>query len=327
MRVGFLVWFSVIFLVAVAGSPPVHGSQEPGPAAAAASESDPARDIFRIDVPQSWAYLPDVAERLAADARARSLPGDVPVLVEVQAWRGDGAGLVVTWTKTAEAEAETGAEVGRVARAMLDQVRAAPEDAGLQPGDTALVSWDEQMVDGMADARMEWTHVRNQTSTLSRAVVFQVASGHLHQVRADCMLAGEAGETPHPARDTCRHVLDSLAIVPPAAERRLLAVLPDAEARASAGSPGDTAASGKTGAKHTPAIREPAIGPGGVLVMEPSNERRGRSHQWMYVLGGALLLLAIYLTTRNRSSERAEQDDEDDEGDEGDQGDQDGERS
>lgn len=347
-----LSWPLVGVILAVLSTGPLslHAAQEPagaagagdstGTASAGAGDPDASRDIFRIDVPGSWTYLPDQSQRLAESALSQPLPGDVPVEAQVQAWRGNGAGLVISWLKTA-VPADTPAVL---ARALLEQVRLSPGRASLEPGDATPGSWDERMADGVADARMEWTHLRNGTTTLSRSVVFQTASGQVHMVRADCMLAagngaGDAAGDPaadtaastasgaarNPAWGTCQHVLGSLTVVPPPADRRALAALPEVPAHDAAelaaqaatepatdtGNPAGTA--GKDGhalETGTPAFREPVMGRDGVLVMQPSQKRGGRSNQWLYVLGGILLVLAVYMTTRSRSSEREKSDEE-----------------
>lgn len=343
----------VILAVLSTGPLSLHAAQESaGDPAASAGDPAASRDIFRIDVPGAWTYLPDQSQRLAESALSQPLPGEVPVVAQVQAWSGDGAGLMISWLKTA-VPTDTPAVL---ARALLEQVRLSPGRASLEPGDATPGSWDERMADGVVDARMEWTHLRNGTTTLSRSVVFQTASGQVHMVRADCMLAAgnvagagagdattqtagdPAGDqaagtasraAQNPAWGTCQHVLDSLTVVPPPAERRALAALPEvpaqdaAETAAQAATQAATATATDTGHpagtagrdSHaldtgTPAFREPVMGRDGVLVMQPSQGGGGRSNQWLYVLGGILLVLAVYMTTRSRSSEREKSDEE-----------------
>lgn len=293
-------------------------------AAAAPALPDPgaAGDVFRIDVPRTWAPLPEQSVRLTEEARAAPAVEDLRFHVEAQAWRGDGAGLVVTWV---ELEAPAGAP-RTTARALLDHVRRAPVHASLAPGDAVERSWREDMRDGMADAHLTWAHERNQTVTRSRALVFQSVSGRLHLVRADCVTGAldPAGSQAPPAKAqeaspgggaaACDHVLASLAIVPPAAERQPLGTLPPPALAPPPAPPpvqpeeAHPPASGapSTPSSTTPSFREPAPGSNGVLLLEPGARKPDQSHQWLYMLGGLLVVIAIYLTTRSSGAGPAE---------------------
>lgn len=287
-------------------------------AAAAPALPDPgaAGDVFRIDVPQTWAPLPEQSARLTEEARAAPAVEDLRFYVEAQAWRGAGAGLVVTWV---ELEAPAGAP-RTTARALLDHVRRAPVHASLAPGDAAERSWREDMRDGVADAHLTWAHERNQTVTRSRALVFQAASGRLHLVRADCVTGAldPAGSQAAPAKTqevspgaaACDRLLASLAIVPPAAERQPLGTLPPPALAQTPAQPEEARppASGapSTTSSTTPSFREPAPGSNGVLLLEPGARKPDQSHQWLYMLGGLLVVIAIYLTTRSSGAGPAE---------------------
>ena len=292
-------------------------------ATAAPALSDPgsAGDVFRIDVPPTWTLLLEQSAQRTQEVRAAppiddladDEADDLAFHAEAQVWRGDGAGLVVTWVVL---EAPAGAP-RTTARALLDHVRRAPVHASLTPGDAAERSWREDVRDGMADASLEWAHEPNQTVTRSRALVFQAASGRLHLVRADCVTGAPAATGSQAASVACARALGSLAIVPPATARQALGSLPPPapmpaqspaeaeEARASASDPGNAQPS------VAPSFREPAVGSNGVLVLEPGARKPDQSHQWLYMLGGLLVVIAIYLTTRSRGRAPAEDAEED----------------
>lgn len=271
---------------------------------------------YRVDLPAGWEPQPDQARRIEASLSAElaSTPPipDLPMSAEVQSWRGADAALVVTWLRgSAPADPPEPA-----IRALLDRTRDTPAHAALEAGDTEVLSWREDVTGGVADARLAWQHLRNDTTTVSRALGYATPEGRPMMIRADCMTASGSGDDP--AAAACEQVLASLALTVPADARAPLAALPPGRA---AELPAETAGEAQSGAAASgaagsaaqrgdrrgelppaPTLRAPGENTGGVLVMQPA-AREERSSRWLYVLGGALVLAGLYFTLRSRRDE------------------------
>lgn len=291
---------AVACVAMLGGLAPAHADQ---PAAAA-----PSSEVFRIDVPASWAELPGQAERIAQSFDNKEHFSGTASELQIQTWRSgqNGAALVVSWLKS-RAPVAAPAEAARM---QLEAIRAQPERAAFEPGDTELLAWREDVQAGVAEGRLEWRHLRNGTVTLVRTVVFQSTAGLMHQVTAECILGpGGDGDRGAELRATCDHMLGSLAVVLPESERAPLAPAP-APATAEAGAP--PAGAGPAVAEPQTTIREIGDGEhkGGILLVRDSGPDRSQNRQkWLYGLGGLLLVLAFYLTTRRRNEPSSADDD------------------
>ncbi len=218
-------------------------------------------------------------------------------------------------------------------------MHATPTDAALNDGDTKILSWRDSVEGGTAEAHLVWQHLANGTTTLSRALVYVTATGQPAIVRADCIIgeiiaAGDGVNVGQaaPPRAACEAVLASLALTLPADQRAPLAALPPAGAAtpastgASTGAPSElttdlTIAPGQpsqgtarrsSDLPPAPSLRAPAPGSPGILAMQPAAPEK-RSPNWLYLIGGALLVGGAYLVLRGRraTDEDAEDNDED----------------
>lgn len=296
-------------------------------APAAAAPGDP----YRIDVPAGWNLLADQSQRLgeiltAELASTPPVPG-LTFTAQARNWRGPEAGLVVTWLSATTPAKDAPAAV----RALLDHMQATPTHAALNDGDTRTVSWRDSVADGTAEGYLAWQHVANGTTTLSRALVYLTATGQPVMVRADCIIGqlvevGDSAQaTPAPSRAACDAVLASLALTLPADQRGPLAALPPAgttppgtgdatqPALDPALGPGQLSqapARRSSDLPPAPSLRTPAPGSQGILAMQPAKPEK-RSPNWLYLIGGALLVGGAYMVLRGRRNP----DDSDDSGD------------
>jgi hypothetical protein len=273
---------------------------------------------LHFEVPAGWESLPEQSERITTELNAELVAAPpVPGLsftAQASTWRGPDAALVVTWLHaTTPAESPTSA-----ARALLDHMRATPADAALDPGDTRLVSWNESVARGMAEAELTWQHLANQTTTLSRALVFATADGRPGMVRADCVIAAVTDEAALARpRAACEQALESLDVKVPAERLASLDALPPAspEATASAAAPAagvSAPAAGKSTGPSAPSLRAPGPGSDTVMVL-PSRDGEKRSPPWLFLLGALVLAAGLYYTLRSRrAAGRADDKDEED---------------
>jgi hypothetical protein len=293
---------------------------------AAAAPGDP----YRIDVPAGWDLLPDQSQRLgeiltAELASTPPVPG-LAFTVQARNWRGPDAALVVTrLDATAPAK-----DAPAAARALFDHMHATPTHAALNAGDTKILSWRDSASAGTAEAHLVWQHLANGTTTLSRALVYLTATGQPAMVRADCIIGeivnvedgASVGQTASP-RAACEAVLASLALTLPADQRAPLAALPPAGTAAPAttgtataltldpGQPSQAPARGSSDFPPAPSLRAPPAGSQGILAMQPAAPEK-RSPNWLYLIGGALLVGGAYLVLRGRRTPDEDAEDDDD---------------
>lgn len=318
--------------IAAPGATP--GAAPAAPATPGAAPAGKADSPLHFEVPAGWQPLPEQSERISIELNT-DLVTEPPVpglsfTAEATTWRGTNAALVVTWLHaTAPAESPTSA-----ARALLDRMRATPANAALDPGHTRLVSWNESVSRGMAEGELTWQHLANQTTTLSRALVFATADGRPGMVRADCVIAAVTDEAALAApRAACEQALESLGVTVPAERLASLDALPPAspEATAAAAAPaaGVSAGVSATGAgkpagsvRPAPSLRAPGAGSDTVMVLPPRDSEK-RSPPWLFLLGALVLAAGLYYTLRSRrAAGRADDpDDPDDQNEPGDDSD------
>lgn len=253
----------------------------------------PVADDFAIDIPAGFSERPAMAKRLAATT---GIAG-----ASVNAWayvaEAGGAGIYVTAAKTRAPAAGAGAEnPASVARAVLAEVRSAPEAASPEAGSTETISWKLGEGENFLDAHHQWRHLSNETTTLTRALVYVDADDGVHLVRADCVIGSAA---PASLTSMCETTLASLHLTGPASSRKPLPAM-----AIEAG--GDTAA----------AAAAPALTTGGQPLQPGSaalyvgGAGGGISPWWLAVAGGAGMVLGGigYGVWRSRRQEPASDD-------------------
>jgi hypothetical protein len=306
-RLALLLGGALVTLAAPAGAAPGAAPATGTTTGASAPTATPGDSPLRFEVPAGWEPLPEQSERITTELLGELLATppvpDLTFTARAHTWRGPDAALVVTWLHAA-ANVES---PSMAARALLDHMRATPADAALDPGDTRLVSWNEAVVQGMAEAELTWQHLANQTTTLSRALVFATADGRPGMVRADCVIAAIIDDTSrggNGAMAACEQALASLGITVPAARLASLDALPparpDAPAAPATGAPASAPAgkpSGNTPA--APSLRAPGPGSDTVMIIPPSDAGKS-SPPWLFLLGGAVLVAGLYFTLRSR---------------------------
>jgi hypothetical protein len=288
------------------------------PGAAPAGNAGNADSPLHFEVPAGWQPLPEQSERISIELNT-DLVTEPPVpglsfTAQASTWRGPDAALVVTWLHaTTPAEFPTMA-----ARALLDRMRATPANAALDPGDTRLGSWNESVARGMAEAELTWQHLANQTTTLSRALVFATADGRPGMVRADCVIAAVTDETALAApRAACEQALESLSVKVPAERLASLDALPPASPEATAVAPAAGVPAGASGpgagsVAPAPSLRAPGPGSDTVMVLPPRDSET-RSPPWLFLIGALVLAAGLYYTLRSRrAAGRTDDQDEDD---------------
>lgn len=247
-----------------------------------------------IEPPGGWSRSESGSAAIAVNEERRDHFGG-SARVQVDSYQSpDGAAAL----HVVSLEGQPVDEPGRLARRQLDLLRAAPEDASLTPGQTALVSWDEGIEDDLAHGRIEWRHDGNETLSLARTLFWADAAGGPRQVIAECVMRGDAAAT---SRPPCERALASLGPAAAAGDRGPLTTL--------AQEPGPSRRGPvKSGPSLQPA-HESVTRDKAVLVSSDRGERRSGS-QWLYILGAAALVLAFYLTTRGRQTARPDDDDD-----------------
>jgi hypothetical protein len=271
-------------------------------------------------VPAGFEARPEHGAAIAAGLQGAEQFGGLPFAAGAEAYvdEAQGAALYLSWIVTSAKPDDDAAAV----RAQLDRLRAAPREAAVGAGAVEIVSWDEEATDGLVDARLTWRHLRNETVTLSRSLLYLDAAGHPAQVTAECVVRAESVAV---VGEACDQALASLSVG--AAERTALGPLPPARADQPPARPAPPPPSG-VASRQPPSLQpaaEAADGPG-VIYMAPTKER-SRDHRWLFLAGGVLLVIAFLYTGRGRRDER-----DSDEGDEsavdadgdGDDGDGDG---
>ncbi|WP_428269534.1 hypothetical protein [Haliangium sp.] len=291
--------------------PTIAPTGEPAAAPTGPTPAEPATPAeavpYRIDVPSAWTSS-DAQAKVLADELSSALRVDPPMpglalRARTRMWRGDGAGLVVTWLESegAPEQPET------AARALLEHMRATPRDAALDPGDTELTGWQEQVKDGRIEASLTWRHLRNQTQTDSRALIYRRAAGQVAIVRADCVTSDDAT-----ARQTCQQTLASLTLLQSDADRQPLGPLPPAPAPEPAEVAQTTPPPAPDELPPTSSMRSLPPGGDGILVAQPPAETDHQVPTWLYLVGGALVIIGILWAMRGRSDDEPEDEDDGD---------------
>ncbi|MEM9490624.1 MAG: hypothetical protein AAGC55_15870 [Myxococcota bacterium] len=271
----------------------------PAPPPPGTTDNRALSSVLSIAVPPGWNRDPAAAQQAVSSARAAAIYAGAS-LVYGEAWSASEPGIVlfVTWVEVPEAAMSEGRPMR--ARQILDWLRAAPERAALEPLQTELLSWLATAEDGVVSGAVRWRHTINQTQVSTRTLLAAMGDGRLLALSVEC-IAAIAGA----GSKACDAVADGLAVAVPETERAPLEMPPQARDRAGDGAaraePVAPAPSAASTAPPPPTMGNPDQG--AIVYVAPERGGAGEGedrNQWMYVIGGLLLLLAFYLTTRNQ---------------------------
>ncbi|HLU65458.1 MAG TPA: hypothetical protein VKZ63_04255 [Kofleriaceae bacterium] len=251
--------------------------------------------------PSGWEELPGLSRSVATTLEQSGAFGDLPGEAGAQAFADPGFGaFYLSWLI---AGAPAGSPPAAV-RGAIDHVRASRAVSSPQAGSTEELAWSEALADGVAEARLDWRHLSNETRTMVRALAWVTPSGAPRLVRAECVISTSGGEAPQAAVSACQAALDSVTVTPPAGERGELASLPASAPAGEDGAaePAGAAAGGAdlSGGAPPDTIGAAPAGEQKVLYAGPTAEDKDSMSRWLILAGAALLLAAVYLTFRSR---------------------------
>ncbi len=248
-----------------------------------------------VAVPPQFAVDAGQGKALAAELADRRVFGEVAASGDAATYTSSADGVVV-WVWWLESD-EPPASAEVAARAAIERVRRIPEAAALAADDARLLAWNESVTDGVARANLRWRHVANHTNAAVVTVVWARSDGNVAQATVECFAQAEM----EGATARCETIANSLELTA-AAEPRPLGTLPEAR---------DLAADEPAPAAHDSAATRAPLAPslgappeGGVIMRVEQPAARSTDQSWMYVVGGLLLLIAIYLTTRSRTKDQ-----------------------
>ncbi len=254
------------------------------------------RGGYDIDVPKGLRYEPEMSKTLATDLVDNRHYDGIAVDVGADAHVGDGIALYVLWAHATAPSDDPALAVRRT----FDEIRAAPFATGDRIKAAEFVRWDEDVSDDLATATFEWMHRSNETHTLVRTAMWATADGMVRQVRAECVMHADAVDR---TRKVCEAALASLSITAP---RGPLGAVPSAGSIA-VSDPADTSDDDSAdGVRGAPPVRDdvPTMGPpqDGVIYRqapEDAAERRDDAgNKLLYLGGGMLVLVALYMAAR-----------------------------
>lgn len=271
-----------------------------------AQQSKPGYRLIDIDIPAG--FEPD-GERMVEAVTAlqsESHLGGVPFSGAVEVHLRQAG--PVTLFLTSVASTEKMAYPDTAIQAEFERLRTTPERGAMSADEVETISWKTELINGGARADLHWRHRVNGTETHARALAFRVQSGHLHYAQAECI--HPVDEDSNAALSAlCNQVLASMAIPSGGADPK--PAEPAVTGAALVGAPG--AASDPVSGDRAPRTREP--GPPELTLRDPSELGRAplpalpidkpekRDYrQILILLGGILLIVGFYLTTRSRNA-------------------------
>lgn len=242
-------------------------SAAPGASAEAATPSG-----YTIAVPKDWHEDIEAAARVTASTHRESHLLGAPFTATVRAWSlPNRAALYVTELTASNASDDP----AKAVRDELDATTAGPSERSA----IADLERSESVDAGIAEATVHWKHLSSETETFVRTLAF-VSADRVRILRADCVVSSSEDDD---VGQACRAALVSLEPSMPV-DRAALATVPTTGAN-QASSPG------------------PEIGPVGdeprVLYVGETPESK-KSHRWLFLVGGALVLGAVAMSLRKR---------------------------
>jgi len=257
----------------------------------------------KATAPKGWNELPSLAKGVSTTLEQSRSFGELRARAGAQAFAQPGTGaFYVSWL-VAEQPAP---DAVQALRGAFDAVRQSRVASSPEASATEELKYAESASDNMAEASLEWRHLSNETMSLVRAFAWVSPQGAPRLLKGECVVSTTDGKAPPAVESACREALTALSAAVPAAERGPLAALP-------AGAPAvapttDEIVPSEPGAETDQAKPAPdtvGAAPDGkqkVLYTGPPPAAKGDSmSKWFVILGGALLVVGLYLTYRARS--------------------------
>lgn len=275
---------------------PGHGQEPPAPSPAAAS--DPVTRIFRLTLPDEWRRHDEQSTRIRKRVQdAEHFAGAVPYQAGADAFAGpEGMMFYVTWV----AARGTVGDPAAALRTETDRLKR----RWCGDGDRARKAWSETARDGVIDAVLAWHDRTDGVVSASRTLLY-AADGKPRMVMAECVMRADDIASLGPRCDRLRATLALSGVEEPTA----LAVAPSAigdgcEDEAPEPDRVDVVPRTPTTIGQAPE----GAGNRGVLYTGEGKQSSGSGNKLIMLGGAVLLVVAIYLTTRNRREDADEDD-------------------
>ncbi len=255
----------------------------------------------KATAPKGWNELPSLAKSVSTTLEQSRAFGELRARAGAQAFAQPGTGaFYVSWL-VADQPAP---DAVQALRGALDAVRQSRVASSPEASATDELEYAESVADNMADATLEWRHLSNETMSLVRAFAWVSPQGAPRLLKGECVVSTTDGKAPPAVESACREALAALSAAVPPAERGALGALP-AAAPAVAPTADEVVPSEPGTDQARPAPDTMGAAPEGkqkVLYTGPPPAAKGDSmNKWFVILGGALLVVGLYLTYRARS--------------------------
>ncbi|HEX2688800.1 MAG TPA: hypothetical protein VHN14_19390 [Kofleriaceae bacterium] len=258
--------------------------------------ADPARLVTE---PAGWHADPEQATALAQRLAATGHLGTLPAATAAEAYVADRPGVALFVTRATRAVPDPPAQIARITRAALDELRASSQRASLAGGTTEERAWQERVETAakQVTAMLSWNDTASHTTETARIVVASDGK-RIVAVTGEC-LAGDAADPALVA--ACQASLATLNPGVAAAQRIALTLAPPATASA----PVEVASPTGEGSAPAPApVREPArLDDGSHIVLPPMTiplDKPDVDRRPMLVGAGVIVLALMFWWNRRR---------------------------
>lgn len=331
--------FGSLVLISVLSVQTAFAQQAPSSQTSATSPTptSPPRRSIAISIPAD--FSPDTVQAAATAAvlNTETHLGGLAFEGSVEAQRREVGPVLVFITSLRSKEKVAYPDVA--IHSEFEQLRTAPTRGSMDDDEIDVLSWQTELVGGSASARSHWRHNTLQTETRTRALAFRVPSGHLHYVQVECLYPIGDANIAARAGTVCAGILDSMAkpedggnAGTPATTGTPEHPAPDARApvASSATVDGNRAPTGKplSGTLKRPTTLPPMperpgapadgrqaqdathLGPNPQPIVTAPRKKKRDYRTILVILGGALLVLGFYLSTRSRNAPIPEDEDD-----------------
>lgn len=260
-----------------------------GVAAAQVSPAqDPPANLFEMKTPPDWPESPELASGIAKQLAKSVDFGGLEKNGGAAAFVKPQTGIIyVTWLLTSEPAPDP----ERAVRTTLDQLRGAPGG----PSVIEELEYDEKRVGQAIDIRMIWRHLANETITMSRALAWKDQESKLRLLRAECLFSESDKPEVAPVCATALETLAAAEITSGKAGELGAIAGPGAQVESGAGADG-----GAVAPREAPSIQ--AVDPNKPLYQRERDKKSGavRGNLWLFIVGGVLIVFALWAATRGR---------------------------